>query len=158
MNFRPNFTFTKDENGIPIAEKEKKYESVDKYMATDLVTFSLDQDLQEVIHSMITHEISGAPVLDENKNLVGIITEKDCLKAIIDVDYHNQPLSKGKVKDYMTKNVQTVSIENDVLDVANAFLETHFRRFPVVKDGKLIGQVSRRDILKAANSIEATTW
>ena len=158
MNFRPNFTFTKDEKGIPVAEKENKYESVEKYMATDLITFSLEQDIQDVINTMIENEISGAPVLDADENLVGIITEKDCLKAIIDVAYHNQPLSKSKVKDYMTKNPQTVSVENDVLDVTNAFLKTHFRRFPVVDKGKLIGQVSRRDILKAANAIEATTW
>lgn len=158
MNFRPNFTFTKDENGIPVAEKERKYESVEKYMATELVTFTLEQDIQVVIDTMIENEISGAPVLDDEGKLVGIITEKDCLKAMIDVAYHNQPLSKSKVQDYMTKNPQTVSVENDVLDVANAFLKTHFRRYPVVNNGKLIGQVSRRDILKAANSIEATTW
>ncbi|MFW5760786.1 MAG: CBS domain-containing protein [Cyclobacteriaceae bacterium] len=158
MNFRPNFTFTKDENGIPIADKERKYESIEKYMATDLVTFTLEQDIQEVINIMIENEISGAPVLDNEGQLAGIITEKDCMKAIIDVAYHNQPLSKSKVKDYMTKDPQTVSVENDVLDVANAFLKTHFRRFPVINKGKLIGQVSRRDILKAANDIEATTW
>lgn len=158
MNFRPNFTFTKDENGVPIAEKERKYESVEKYMASDLITFTLEQDIQEVINVMIENEISGAPVMDDHDKLVGIITEKDCLKAIIDVAYHNQPLSKSKVKDYMTKNPQTVSVENDVLDVANAFLKTHFRRFPVINKGKLIGQVSRRDILKAANAIESTTW
>lgn len=158
MNFRPNFAHTKDEDGNPVADKEKKYESIVNYMATDLITFKPDQDISEVIETMIKNEISGAPVLNENGELIGIITEKDCLKTLIDVAYHNQPLSKGKVKDYMSSNPRTVSVDSDVLDVADAFLNSHFRRFPVVKDGKLIGQVSRRDILKAAGNIEATTW
>ena len=158
MNFRPNFTFTKDEKGIPLVEKEKNFEPVENYMARDLITFRPDTDIQVVINTMITREISGAPVLDHNDQLVGIITEKDCLKAIINKAYHNQPLSKSKVGDYMSKEVQTVSVDNNVVGVANAFLQTNFRRFPVVKAGKLVGQVSRRDILKAANMIETTTW
>ncbi|MGK7396855.1 MAG: CBS domain-containing protein [Candidatus Cyclobacteriaceae bacterium M3_2C_046] len=158
MNFRPNFTMTKDENGQPIAEKEKKYESVINYMAKDLITFKPDQDINEVINTMIENEISGAPVLDEKGNLIGMITEKDCLRVIVDVAYHNQMLSNSKVADYMSTELKTVSAESDVLDVADAFLKTMVRRFPVVDKGKLIGQVSRRDILKAAKKIESTTW
>ena len=107
---------------------------------------------------MIEHEISGAPVLNEKEELIGIITEKDCLRALIDVAYHNQPLSNRKVKDYMTENPITISVESDVLDVADAFMKSFFRRFPVVDKGKLVGQVSRRDILKAAKKIEDTSW
>ena len=73
--------------------------------------------------------------------------------------YHNQPISMGKVADFMTRNVQTVSEDQDVLDIAQAFLNTPIRRFPVLnKQGKVIGQVSRRDILRAADIIESTTW
>jgi CBS domain-containing protein len=159
MNFRPNFTITKDEKGNPIEEKGKrKYESVTKYMARDLITFKPDQDIEEVIQAMLDHEISGAPVLNEFGELVGIITEKDCLRVLIDLPYHNQVLSQSMVRDYMSHHPKTVSAEQDVLDVANEFLKTHFRRFPVLDKGKLIGQVSRRDILRAAKNIEATTW
>ena len=158
MNFRPNFTYTKDEKGREITEKPQTYESVINYMARDLITFRLDQDINEAIDAMVNHEISGAPVLNDKDELVGIITEKDCLRMIIDMTYHNQALSKSKVADYMTANPITISPENDVLDVVEAFLNSNFRRFPVVDKGKLIGQISRRDILKAAMKIESTTW
>lgn len=158
MNFRPNFTYTKDEKGREITEKPQTYEPVINYMARDLITFRLDQDINEAIDAMVNHEISGAPVLNDKDELVGIITEKDCLRMIIDMTYHNQALSKSKVADYMTANPITMSPENDVLDVVEAFLNSNFRRFPVVDQGKLIGQISRRDILRAAMKIKSTTW
>jgi len=154
MNFRPNLSKDK-----PKTEgKSGQYEPVSNYMATDLVTFHLDQDIEEAIDTMIEQEISGAPVLNDDGELAGVITEQDCLRLLIDVAYHNQMLSKSKVRDYMTENPVTVSIDQDVLDVANLFLKTNFRRFPVVDQGKLAGQVSRRDILRAAKNIESATW
>ena len=66
MNFRPSFINTKE------AIDKPNYEPIRKYMATDLVTFTLDQDIAEVIESMIENEISGAPVLNEKEELVDI--------------------------------------------------------------------------------------
>lgn len=152
MNFRPSFINTKE------AIDKPNYEPIRKYMATDLVTFTLDQDIAEVIESMIENEISGAPVLNDKGVLVGIITEKDCLRVLMDVGYHNQMLSKSKVADYMTPDPISITLDHDVLDVADAFLKSHFRRFPVLENGKLVGLVSRRDILSAALKIEHTTW
>ena len=77
---------------------------------------------------------------------------------VLDSVYHNQPVSKHFVKDYMQKDIISVSVESDVVDVANMFLKHGFGRFPVVKDGILKGQVSKRDILKAALKIKFTTW
>jgi CBS domain-containing protein len=85
-----------------------------------------------------------------------MISEKDCLKIIVDQAYHNQPMSSPLVSDYMTRNVKTLSPSHDVVDAANEFLSSPIRRMPIVENGVLIGQVSRRDILKASKNISPT--
>lgn len=152
MNFKPHFT-TK-EVGKPT------YDSVLKYMvkASDLVTFKPDQNIFDAIDIMIEKRISGAPVLDENRKLVGILSEKDCLRIIVDQAYHNLPIQSRTVSDYMTAKVKTLSHDSDVVAAANEFLNTPIRRLPIVENGVLIGQVSRRDILRAAKDIKPTTW
>jgi CBS domain-containing protein len=87
-----------------------------------------------------------------------MISEQDCLRVIIDSVYHNQPISKHLVKDYMAKEIVSIPIDADVVDVANMFLKFRHRRFPVVDKGVLKGQVSKRDILRAANAMKITTW
>jgi len=155
MNFKPEMK-SKEE----LASSLPTYEAVTKYMvrASDMITFRPDQTIQDVIDIIIEKRISGAPVLDENRKLVGIISEKDCLKVIVDQAYHNLPMSNRKVADYMTEKVKTLSPNSDVVEAANEFLNTAIRRLPIVENGVLIGQVSRRDILKAAKNINATTW
>lgn len=155
MNFTPKNTANEQDKTATI----KSYPSVTRFMATNLITFTPEQPVSEVITIFLEKKISGAPVLNEKQELVGIISEKDCLRVMIGSAYHNQPISMGKVADFMTRNVQTISEDQDVLDVAQAFLNTPIRRFPVLnKNGKVIGQVSRRDILRAADVIESTTW
>ena len=157
MNFKPNFVQKKAQQDK--IQTSMKYEPVTKYMATDLYTFNPDSEIIEVIEVMLTHKISGAPVLDDQKKLIGLISEKDCLKLIIDSVYHNHPISKGKVSQYMTTSLKTISVELDVVDAANEFLKTNFKRFPVIDaEGKLVGQVSRRDILRAIKAMHITTW
>lgn len=155
MNFKPHFQ-TRDERDAAKA----KYESVVQYMvqAHNLVTFHPDQSIYEVIDTIIARKISGAPVLDEQKKLVGMISEKDCLRIIVDQAYHNMPLPFRTVKDYMTRDVKTLSPDSDVVTAANEFLSTPIRRMPVVENGVLLGQVSRRDILRAARNINAADW
>ena len=96
--------------------------------------------------------------MDENRKLVGMISEKDCLRIIIDRAYHNLPIRSRKVSEYMTKAVRTMPPEKDVVSAANEFLIVPVRRMPVVEDGVLLGQISRRDILRAAKNIDTTTW
>lgn len=154
MNFTPNLT--KD----PASSSKTQYESVVNYMvkANDMITFKPDQSIHEVIDIIIEKRISGAPVLDDDRKLVGIISEKDCLRIIVDQAYHNLPSDNQKVSDYMTAKVKTISPETDVVSAANDFLSTPIRRMPVVENGVLLGQISRRDILRAAKNINPTTW
>ncbi|UZR95591.1 CBS domain-containing protein [Chondrinema litorale] len=134
------------------------YPSVKKYMARDEITLKPDVTINEAIEIILSKKLTGAPVLDDERNIIGMITEKDCLRIIIDSAYNNLPYNYKKVSDYMSPVVKTVSIDSNILEVANEFLTTHFRKFPVVHNGKLVGQVSRRDILKAIRELKATTW
>jgi predicted transcriptional regulator len=128
-------------------------------MATDLIVFTPDTEIVEVIETLLEKRISGAPVLNENKEVVGLIDDKDCLRVLIDSVYHNQPISASKVGTYMTDVMKTISYKADVVDVANVFLNTKYKRLLVVDEqDRLVGQVSRRDILRAIKSMHTANW
>ena len=143
-------------------EEEKtramSFPSVVKYMAKDEVTLSPDLTINEAIDIMLANRLTGMPVLDENRQIVGMLTEKDCLRLLVDSGYNNMFHHDKTVADYMSPLVKTVTADHDILDVANEFLGTNFRKFPVTHNGKLVGQVSRRDILKAIREHKSTTW
>ena len=115
-------------------------------------------DIRKVIDVIISNKISGAPVVDQNKQLVGIISEKDCLRVIVEDIYHNLPPNKGMVSNYMSRKVVTVNEDTYVTEAANLFLNSNFRRYPVVSNNKMVGLVSRRDILRASKRIKKTSW
>lgn len=117
-------------------------------MAAKLVTLRAEMDIHEAIALLLKHHISGAPVVDEHQQLLGVLSEKDCLRVFANDAYHQ--LAGGRVGDYMSRIVTTVDPDDDVFKVADLFLKHHFRRLPVLDDGKLVGQVSRRDILNAS--------
>lgn len=158
MNFTPSFIKTKERKvGNPI--QDVRFEPITRYMITELITFNQDQPIHEAINGMLRHKISGAPVLNEQGELVGIISEKDCLRVLIDEAYHNNPLNDRFVKDYMSREVVTIPVQTDIINVAKAFVNSHFRRYPVVdNEGKLVGQISRKDILKATRKLHSSTW
>ena len=128
-------------------------------MATELITVDPETEILDVIKTFLKNDITGAPVLNDNKELVGLIDDKDCLRLLIDSVYHNQPIKNTRVKSYMTDVMKTIHIDTNVVDAAKIFLETKFKRLLVVNDkGKLIGQISRKDILKAIETIYVPKW
>lgn len=131
---------------------------VSDYMTRSLITFKPEQSVEEVIETLITNKISGGPVVNENNELVGIISEGDCLKQISDSRYYNMPMAQDNVEKRMAKNVETIDGNMNVFDAANKFLESKRRRFPIVEDGKLVGQISQKDILKAALELKGQNW
>ena len=131
---------------------------VSDYMTKKLITFRPEQSVEEVIESLITNKISGAPVVNENNELVGIISEGDCLKQVSDSRYYNMPMAQDNVEKRMAKNVETIDGNMNVFDAANKFLESKRRRFPIVENGKLVGQISQKDILKAALELKGENW
>ena len=128
------------------------------YMTRDLITFKPEQTIEEVVTSLINNKISGGPVVNERFELVGIISEGDCLKQISDSRYYNMPLEQDKVENRMIKNVETIDGNMNVFDAAKKFLDSKIRRFPIVQDGKLVGQISQKDILKAAIKLKGQNW
>ncbi|MBR9828890.1 MAG: CBS domain-containing protein [Oceanospirillales bacterium] len=120
------------------------------YMATNLISFSPETQLFDAIRALQEYGISGAPVVNPEGQLVGMLSELDCLQAILTQTYHEEEMgSGGHVRDYMTAQVDTVAHDADLTTVARQFIERGRRRLPVVHNGRLVGQISRGDILRA---------
>ena len=131
---------------------------VSDYMTTNLITFTPDQSIESVIQALIKHRFSGGPVVNANKELIGIISEGDCIKQISESRYYNMPIQDQTIEKHMVKNVDTIDGNMNIFDAANMFLETKRRRFPIVEAGKLVGQISQKDILKAAMEMKSHNW
>jgi len=131
---------------------------VKDYMTRNLITFKPEQSIQAVVETLMKHKISGGPVVNDKNELIGIISEGDCLKQLSESRYYNMPLERDDVKHRMIKNVETIDGNMDVFDAANKFLNSKIRRFPIVENGKLVGQISQKDILKAALQLKGQNW
>ena len=127
---------------------------VKDYMTRTLITFKPEMDVLEAAHTLVTQRIAGAPVVDDAGNLIGMLSEFDCLKVALDAGYHDR--WGGPVKDYMTTETRTVSAHMNIIDLAQEFERHGFRRFPVLEDNRLVGQISRRDALRALREISHT--
>ncbi len=125
------------------------------YMTTSLVKFTADTELYEAIEALLYHRISGAPVVDEYGKLIGIFSEGDCLKSVLSTTYHEGSGGGGLVGDYMSTQVDTVSPEHGIVEVVELFQQKKRRRMPVVENGRLVGQISRRDIVRAMKDFYA---
>ncbi|MEQ8857311.1 MAG: CBS domain-containing protein [Pseudomonadales bacterium] len=117
------------------------------YMTRKLVTFTPETNVVEALGVLLDKRISGAPVVDGDGHLVGVLSEVDVMEVVIHGSYYDE--SAGIVADYMQPNVDTVDPETDIYSLAERFRKEHRRRFPVVKNGRLVGQISRRDVLRA---------
>lgn len=117
------------------------------YMTRHLVTFRADTDLFTAINRLLEHRISGAPVVDTQGHLIGLLSEGDCLRGILSGAYYEA--IGGNVSMYMTTEVETISPETDIIEVSERFLRGRRRRMPVIEEGRLIGQISRSDVLRA---------
>lgn len=135
---------------------ETKTAHVTNYMtkANQLITFTPDMEIMNVIETLLDNKITGAPVLNQKGELIGLIDDKDCLKVLFDSAYHNQPVDNHNVEHYMSNVMKTISVHADIYEVANLFLTTIYKRLLVLDDdGKLVGQISRHDVLRAINDI-----
>jgi len=125
--------------------------TVKDYMARTLVTFTPDMDVLDAVHTLVKHRIAGAPVVDDSGTLVGVLSELDCLKVTLTAGYHEH--WGGPVSEYMSTDTKTVDAEMSIIDLAQLFLDSGFRRYPVMQDNRLVGQISRRDVLRALEHI-----
>lgn len=120
---------------------------VKDHMTKNPVTLSPEMSVREAVHLLVKKDISGAPVLDDHGRLVGILTERDCMRVTMQADYHGEP--GGLVREFMSENPQWVSPEQSILTLAELFITGRFHRYPVLDNGRLIGIISRRDVIRA---------
>lgn len=115
------------------------------------VTLKPEMDIEQAIKLLLKHRVSGAAVVDEGQHIIGVLSEKDCLRIFAGGAYNNLP--NARVADYMTKPVATITPEADLFRVADMFLKHSFRRLPVIEDGLLVGLVSRQDVLESSRRL-----
>ena len=116
------------------------------HMDRHVATLRPETDILDAVGFLLEKRVTGAPVVDKSGRLVGILTEKDCLRLVAAGVEGNLP--RGSVETFMTRNPETIAPNMDVYFAAGLFLTRGFRRFPVVEDGKLVGAITRFDILR----------
>lgn len=120
------------------------------YMTKRLVTVAPDAEITQVVQTLVDRDLSGVLVVDRSGMLVGILTERDCLAVASAAGYYDE--WGGPVASYMSSPVETVTPDENLIDVAVRMADSRFRRFPVLEDGRLVGLISRRDVMKALGS------
>lgn len=118
-------------------------------MTTRLITVREDMRVLDAVRLLLKNRVSGAPVVNEAGRLIGMLSEKDCIQALLRAV--NERLPSSMVADVMSTDVVTVHETTDLLTVAHQFVTQPIRRLPVLsEDGRLVGQISRRDLLSVA--------
>lgn len=125
--------------------------TVREYMSANLVTFTPDMEILRAVHALVENRISGATVVDEHGNVIGILSEQDCMRVALHAGYHGE--LGGRVAEYMSRDVKTIDADTSILELAELFMNAPYRRYPVVDDNRLIGQISRRDVLRAMETL-----
>jgi len=131
----------------PSRDDLKKLPTARDYMDTAVPTLLPQMEISEAVDFLLQHRRTGAPVVDDDGELVGILTEFDCLRLMTTGADHDE--ATGVVADFMSTDVVTIEPGMDMFYVAGLFLRHHFRRLPVLYEGKLVGAITRFDVLRA---------
>lgn len=125
------------------------------YMISNPVTVTPETNLFDAIHHIIVNKVSGVCVVDDDECLVGMLSELDCLDGILSAIYNESGV--GTVAEVMTSEVVVAHVDEDIVDLAADMLKNKHRRRPVVADGKLVGQITCRQLLRAVKEFAAPT-
>lgn len=125
--------------------------SVRHYMSNRLATLYERQDIREAVKVFTERNLFGGAVLDNLGNLVGILSVTDCIDVALRSGYHSG--WRGTVGERMSRDIRTVDAEDSILDVAKMFMDDHYRRYPVLDDNRVVGVITRLDVLKALRTI-----
>ncbi|MBK8971530.1 MAG: CBS domain-containing protein [Hahellaceae bacterium] len=109
--------------------------------------FKPETSVEEVVKAMVQNHVMGGPVLGQNKELLGFITEQDCLKQMLNDSYYCE--DHEIAANIMSTNTLSVSPDEDIVKLAQMILNKLPKCYPVVEDNKVIGMITRTDILKA---------
>ena len=130
----------------------KSLPKIGTFMDAVVPTLSPDTQIVSAVDFLLRHRVTGAPVVDSDGKLLGIITETDLLRLVTEGIEGNPP-TKATVSEYMTPNVVTVPPNVDIYYVAGIFLNNKFRRLPVVENGKIVGAITRYDLLRVIRTL-----
>lgn len=129
--------------------------NVQDYMVKRPVLVKEDTELFEAIHEILRYKISGVTVVDDHRHPVGMLSELDCLRAILSGTYYQEEVGTILVKDHMSPNVESVDTHADIMEIAKSMLDHKHRRRPVVNDqNQLVGQLTCRAILKGVKDFD----
>jgi len=117
------------------------------YMTRRLITLAPETEILKAMHVMDSHDIANAPVVDAEGRLVGILSDRDCIRGVLQATYHSE--FAGLVRDFMTSDVVTVSPDEGLVEATRRLIDLPYRLFPVLEDGALVGVISRRDVIAA---------
>ena len=130
---------------------------ISEFMDQVVPTIGPDMQIMKAVDYLLRHRVTGVPVVDFDGSLLGIITETDLLKLVTE-GIRGQPPTEATVAEYMTTDVVTVPPTMDIYFVAGIFLKNKFRRLPVVEDGKIVGAITRFDLLRVVQALSAMSW
>jgi len=120
-------------------------------MKKDVVCVKRDTMIFEAVTILVNRKFTGLPVVNDDMSLAGIISEKDILRFIATLDklslIGDLKDSAAKVEDFMTETVTCFDHEADITDIYESLVENNFRRVPIVADNKLVGIISRKDLI-----------
>lgn len=120
-------------------------------MSRRVITVSPEDDLFEVIDLFVRNKISGAPVVDQNGHYLGVFSERTSISLLVDAAQRGTPTNQ--IRGFIDQDAITVSRDTDFWTIAQILMSTHYRRLPVLENGKVVGLISRRDVLRAANGL-----
>jgi CBS domain-containing protein len=123
--------------------------TINDCMRRNPVTIHVNANLVEAIEIIVEYKLTGLTVTDDAGSPVGILSELDCLQAILTAIYNEGDPEHALVKDAMCDEVNVCRPNDSIVEVAQAMLSTRQRRRPVVEDGRLVGQVSSSNVLWA---------
>lgn len=126
-----------------MTDKEDAMVCAKDIMSTEIITITEDATMKHVIQLLVTRGITGLPVVSDDMELLGIVTEKDVLKAL-----YNRDVQVNSVADLMTGDIVSFDENDDLIKVFKGLVENNFRRVPILSQGKLVGIISRTDIIK----------
>ena len=122
--------------------------SAQDMMVSNLITLQPEMDAFDAIDVLLQNKISGAPVVDQDNQFLGIFSEKSCMQLVVNAAYEQLP--SNNLMSFVDTNPPTITAATDFLTIAQTFLNAACRRLPVLDEfGRLRGQVSRRDIMRA---------
>lgn len=118
-------------------------------MATGLLSFRPEQTIMEALTGLLKQGVSGGPVVDTEGRLLGMLSELDCLRVLASDEFYLEDQEEGAlVEKCMTRDPLTIPADLGIYAISHYFLTKPIRRLPVVEGGRVIGQVSRRDVLR----------